>query len=107
MAELKLGRMVRHAHQASSLSSNLQAVHMKTGKWTREEDAKLEQCMRKCPKDENRYTWDKIAQIAGLERSGKSCRHRWTNYLRPGIKRGKFSEEEKQIIYLQSIFGNR
>lgn len=108
LAELKLGRTVRHSDQVASLSSNLQAVHMKKGRWSREEDAKLEQCMRDCPKDENRNTWDEIAQIAGLERCGKSCRLRWTNYLRPDIKRGKFSEEEEeQIIYLHSLFGNR
>ena len=45
---------------------------------------------------------------AGLERCGKSCRLRWTNYLRPDIKRGRFSfEEEETIIQLHSILGNK
>lgn len=44
----------------------------------------------------------------GLQRCGKSCRLRWTNYLRPDIKRGKFSfEEEETIIHLHSILGNK
>ena len=44
----------------------------------------------------------------GLLRCGKSCRLRWTNYLRPDIKRGKFSEEEDQIILnLHVLLGNR
>ena len=32
----------------------------------------------------------------GLQRCGKSCRLRWTNYLRPDIKRGRFSFEEEE-----------
>lgn len=44
----------------------------------------------------------------GLMRCSKSCRLRWTNYLRPGIKRGNFTEEEeKLIIHLQVLLGNR
>jgi myb proto-oncogene protein len=45
---------------------------------------------------------------AGLNRCGKSCRLRWTNYLRPDIKRGKFSQEEEQtILHLHSVLGNK
>ncbi|GKC29405.1 transcription factor MYB41 [Tanacetum coccineum] len=44
----------------------------------------------------------------GLQRCGKSCRLRWTNYLRPDIKRGRFSfEEEESIIQLHSALGNK
>ena len=44
----------------------------------------------------------------GLQRCGKSCRLRWTNYLRPDIKRGKFSlQEEQTIIQLHALLGNR
>ncbi|KAL5981552.1 hypothetical protein ACLOJK_015614 [Asimina triloba] len=43
-----------------------------------------------------------------LLRCGKSCRLRWTNYLRPDIKRGPFTpDEEKTIIQLHAIVGNR
>ncbi|KAA8543365.1 hypothetical protein F0562_021140 [Nyssa sinensis] len=43
-----------------------------------------------------------------LLRCGKSCRLRWTNYLRPDIKRGNFSkDEEDAIINLHAILGNR
>jgi myb proto-oncogene protein len=46
--------------------------------------------------------------FAGLNRCGKSCRLRWTNYLRPDIKRGKFSQEEEQtILHLHSVLGNK
>nr|XP_017251441.1 PREDICTED: myb-related protein 306-like [Daucus carota subsp. sativus] len=41
-------------------------------------------------------------------RCSKSCRLRWTNYLRPGIKRGNFTpHEEGMIIHLQSLLGNK
>ncbi|XP_015899726.1 transcription factor MYB60 isoform X2 [Ziziphus jujuba] len=44
----------------------------------------------------------------GLLRCSKSCRLRWTNYLRPGIKRGNFTpHEEGMIIHLQALLGNK
>lgn len=44
----------------------------------------------------------------GLQRCGKSCRLRWTNYLRPDLKHGQFSDAEEQtIVKLHSIVGNR
>ncbi|MEF3019391.1 Myb-like DNA-binding domain-containing protein, partial [Pseudomonas aeruginosa] len=49
-----------------------------------------------------------IPQKAGLKRCGKSCRLRWTNYLKPEIKRGEFSSEEEQIIImLHASRGNK
>ncbi|KAH7513879.1 hypothetical protein FEM48_Zijuj11G0029500 [Ziziphus jujuba var. spinosa] len=46
--------------------------------------------------------------FSGLQRCGKSCRLRWLNYLRPDIKRGGFTtEEEKLIINLHGVVGNR
>lgn len=49
-----------------------------------------------------------ILLCIGLQRCGKSCRLRWTNYLRPDIKRGKFSSQEEQtIIQLHALLGNR
>jgi len=46
--------------------------------------------------------------MAGLQRCGKSCRLRWTNYLRPDLKHGEFTDAEEQtIIKLHSVVGNR
>jgi transcription factor MYB, plant len=43
-----------------------------------------------------------------LQRCGKSCRLRWTNYLRPDLKHGEFTDAEEQtIIKLHSVVGNR
>lgn len=44
----------------------------------------------------------------GLLRCGKSCRMRWINYLRPDIRKDGFTpEEDKLIISLHGIVGNR
>jgi hypothetical protein len=44
----------------------------------------------------------------GLQRCRKSCRLRWINYLRPGLKRGSFSPQEAAlIIELHRSLGNR
>ncbi|KAG2584086.1 hypothetical protein PVAP13_6KG271100 [Panicum virgatum] len=49
-----------------------------------------------------------LRRQVSLQRCGKSCRLRWTNYLRPDIKRGKFSlQEEQTIIQLHALLGNR
>ncbi|KAH6792856.1 MYB-like 102 [Perilla frutescens var. hirtella] len=77
---------------------------LKKGPWTPEEDQKLTDYIQK-----NGYgNWRTLPKNAGLQRCGKSCRLRWTNYLRPDIKRGRFSlEEEETIIELHSILGNK
>ncbi|KAK6124013.1 hypothetical protein DH2020_042229 [Rehmannia glutinosa] len=77
---------------------------LKKGPWTPEEDQKLIDYIQK-----NGYgNWRTLPKNAGLQRCGKSCRLRWTNYLRPDIKRGRFSfEEEETIIQLHSVLGNK
>ncbi|KAK8716698.1 hypothetical protein V6N13_044002 [Hibiscus sabdariffa] len=52
--------------------------------------------------------WRNLPHKAGLNRCGKSCRLRWMNYLRPGIKRGNISPDEQDlIIRLHRLLGNR
>ncbi|KAG5044147.1 hypothetical protein JHK87_008062 [Glycine soja] len=44
----------------------------------------------------------------GLKRSGKSCRLRWLNYLRPDVRRGNITlQEQITILELHSRWGNR
>ncbi|KAL3834941.1 hypothetical protein ACJIZ3_009677 [Penstemon smallii] len=77
---------------------------LKKGSWTPEEDEKLIEYMQK----HGVGSWQFVPKKAGLNRCGKSCRLRWTNYLRPDIKRGNFSlDEEQTIIHLHSILGNK
>ncbi|OIT40533.1 PREDICTED: protein ODORANT1-like [Nicotiana attenuata] len=77
---------------------------LKKGPWTSEEDNKLIEYIQV----HGPGNWRSLPKNAGLQRCGKSCRLRWTNYLRPDIKRGRFSfEEEETIIQLHSVLGNK
>ncbi|XVE59206.1 hypothetical protein DITRI_Ditri05aG0027100 [Diplodiscus trichospermus] len=47
-------------------------------------------------------------KMIGLNRTGKSCRLRWVNYLHPGLKRGKMTpQEERLVLDLHAKWGNR
>ncbi|XP_038998286.1 MYB-like transcription factor EOBI [Hibiscus syriacus] len=77
---------------------------VKKGTWTSDEDQKLIAYIMRY----GIWNWNEMPRFAGLRRSGKSCRLRWMNYLRPNIRRGNFSrEEEETIIHLQRELGNR
>ncbi|XP_073000665.1 transcription factor MYB17-like [Typha latifolia] len=77
---------------------------LKKGPWTPEEDKILIDYVQ----TNGHGSWRSLPKLAGLLRCGKSCRLRWTNYLRPDIKRGPFTaEEEKSIIQLHAIVGNK
>ncbi|XVF85896.1 hypothetical protein PTKIN_Ptkin17bG0154700 [Pterospermum kingtungense] len=79
-------------------------VGLKKGPWTPEEDKKLLDYIE----EHGHGSWRALPAKAGLQRCGKSCRLRWINYLRPDIKRGKFSlQEEQTIIQLHALLGNR
>ncbi|KAF0900422.1 hypothetical protein E2562_031598 [Oryza meyeriana var. granulata] len=77
---------------------------VKRGLWSPEEDEKLIRYIT----THGYGCWSEVPEKAGLQRCGKSCRLRWINYLRPDIRRGRFTaEEEKLIISLHAIVGNR
>uniref|UniRef100_J3M0X7 Uncharacterized protein n=1 Tax=Oryza brachyantha TaxID=4533 RepID=J3M0X7_ORYBR len=79
---------------------------VKKGPWTEEEDRALVEHIKK--QGGHVGSWRSLPRAAGLNRCGKSCRLRWTNYLRPDIKRGNFSdEEERLIVRLHAALGNK
>nr|KYP41919.1 Transcription factor MYB48 [Cajanus cajan] len=82
----------------------MQGEHLRKGTWLQEEDEQLTNFVALL----GERRWDSLAKLAGLRRSGKSCRLRWMNYLRPNLKHGPFSgEEEKLIVQLQQQLGNK
>ncbi|KAL7148951.1 hypothetical protein ABFS83_05G007700 [Erythranthe nasuta] len=86
-----------------TINGGYEKVELKKGPWTREEDQKLLAYVE----EHGHGSWRALPAKAGLQRCGKSCRLRWTNYLRPDIKRGKFtSQEEKDIMRLHALLGN-
>ncbi|KAL7232359.1 hypothetical protein ACSBR2_010392 [Camellia fascicularis] len=79
-------------------------VGVKKGPWTPEEDIMLVSYVQ----EHGPGNWRAVPTNTGLRRCSKSCRLRWANYLRPGIKRGSFTDhEEKIIIQLQALLGNK
>nr|ASR18114.1 R2R3MYB29 [Ginkgo biloba] len=77
---------------------------VRKGPWTVEEDMRLIRYIT--VHGEGR--WNFLAKAAGLKRSGKSCRLRWVNYLRPDLKRGNITaDEERLILDLHARWGNR
>uniref|UniRef100_A0A0D9V7Y1 Uncharacterized protein n=1 Tax=Leersia perrieri TaxID=77586 RepID=A0A0D9V7Y1_9ORYZ len=73
------------------------------GAWTRQEDEVLKQMVilhgdRK---------WAAIAKSLP-DRIGKQCRERWTNHLRPDIKKDVWTEEDDRVlIEAHKAYGNR
>ncbi|KZV45655.1 hypothetical protein F511_02315 [Dorcoceras hygrometricum] len=79
-------------------------ANVKRGPWTPEEDAKILAYVA----SHGIGNWTSVPQKAGLNRCGKSCRLRWTNYLRPDLKHDNFTpEEEECILELHKTIGSR
>ncbi|EYU17603.1 hypothetical protein ABFS82_07G106400 [Erythranthe guttata] len=79
-------------------------VGLNRGPWSAEEDTLLTTYIQLHGEGQ----WRFLPNKAGLLRCGKSCRLRWMNYLRPGLKRGNISEDEEDLIVrLHGILGNR
>ncbi|KMZ65523.1 Transcription factor WER [Zostera marina] len=79
-------------------------VILRRGLWTMEEDAALINYVS----DNGEGQWNSVARCSGLKRTGKSCRLRWMNYLRPDIRRGNITPEELLLILeLHCRWGNR
>ncbi|KAK4717450.1 hypothetical protein R3W88_015788 [Solanum pinnatisectum] len=80
------------------------SMEMKKGPWSPDEDSKLIHSISLF----GQGRWDSLAHVAGLKRSGKSCRLRWLNFLRPNLRRGKITPQEQLLILLLHFrFGNR
>ncbi|PON85042.1 Octamer-binding transcription factor, partial [Trema orientale] len=77
---------------------------VRKGAWTPEEDILLKECIDMYGEGK----WHLVPARAGLNRCRKSCRLRWLNYLKPDIKRGKFTVDEVDLILrLHKLLGNR
>ncbi|KAM7488018.1 hypothetical protein LguiB_025502 [Lonicera macranthoides] len=81
-----------------------QMMDLRRGPWTVEEDITLINYIG----HHGEGRWNSLARCAGLKRTGKSCRLRWLNYLRPDVRRGNITlEEQLLILELHSRWGNR
>ncbi|KAA8515048.1 hypothetical protein F0562_018165 [Nyssa sinensis] len=88
----------------SASSSSDEDVELRRGPWTLEEDTLLIRYIS-C---HGEGRWNLLAKRSGLRRTGKSCRLRWMNYLKPDVKRGNLTPQEQILILeLHSKWGNR
>ncbi|KAJ8753702.1 hypothetical protein K2173_026378 [Erythroxylum novogranatense] len=88
----------------STSSCSVDDSDLRRGPWTLEEDNLLIRYIAR----HGEGRWNLVAERAGLRRTGKSCRLRWLNYLKPDVKRGNFSLQEQLLILdLHSNWGNR
>ncbi|TKW13657.1 hypothetical protein SEVIR_5G115600v4 [Setaria viridis] len=97
-------RKPSHGDTAGAGNGGTEATKERKGLWSPEEDERLFAQITY----HGVSTWSSVAQLAGLRRSGKSCRLRWMNYLRPDLKKEPISKREEEIIIsLQRSLGNR
>ncbi|KAF2324832.1 hypothetical protein GH714_017771 [Hevea brasiliensis] len=94
----------------SSSSEDDSSDKLRRGPWTLEEDNLLVHYIAR----HGEGRWNLLAKCAGnqellgLRRTGKSCRLRWLNYLKPDVKRGNLTPQEQLLILdLHSKWGNR
>ncbi|KAE8651255.1 myb-related protein 305 [Cucumis sativus] len=81
-----------------------QDVEVRKGPWTMEEDLILINYIA----NHGEGVWNSLAKSAGLKRTGKSCRLRWLNYLRPDVRRGNITPDEQLLIMeLHAKWGNK
>ncbi|KAL9332349.1 hypothetical protein ACSQ67_001959 [Phaseolus vulgaris] len=79
---------------SGTYGSSEEEMSITKGPWTEEEDSVLSDYI--------------TLHGEGLKRTGKSCRLRWLNYLRPNVRRGNITlQEQLMILDLHSRWGNR
>lgn len=71
-------------------------VKQKPRYWNEEEDALLREAIKKHG-TEGYHTWKEVAKHVP-NRSYRECMQRWTKVLAPGLKKGKWSAEEDQLL---------
>ncbi|KAK7379071.1 hypothetical protein VNO80_04524 [Phaseolus coccineus] len=89
---------------SGTYGSSEEEMSITKGPWTEEEDSVLSDYITL----HGEGHWNSVARYTGLKRTGKSCRLRWLNYLRPNVRRGNITlQEQLMILDLHSRWGNR
>ncbi|XP_061366235.1 transcription factor MYB108-like [Gastrolobium bilobum] len=87
-----------------SIQQGEDEMGLRKGPWSAEEDTILVNHVT----THGDRRWNSVARCTGLKRTGKSCRLRWLNYLRPDVRRGNITlQEQIMILDLHSRWGNR
>lgn len=92
--ELEYGGIEYAPYSPSSVEQEY-AVTPKTGRWTKHEDELLRQAVT----DYGPKSWKRISEAAfDARRSDVQCLHRWQKVLKPGLKKGQWTEEEDNRV---------
>ncbi|KAL3921726.1 MAG: hypothetical protein SGILL_002595 [Bacillariaceae sp.] len=63
--------------------------------WSKEDDMRLSEIMKKY---KNPRDWEPIAKEHGMGKSAKECHERWIRYLKPGVRKGQWTDQEDAIV---------
>lgn len=63
--------------------------------WTKDDDLRLSEVMKKF---KNPRDWEPIAKEHGSGKSAKECHERWIRYLKPGVRKGQWTDHEDAIV---------
>lgn len=63
--------------------------------WTKDDDIRLTEIMKKY---KNPRDWEPIAKEHGCGKSAKECHERWIRYLKPGVRKGQWTDQEDAIV---------
>ena len=69
---------------------------LRTGSWLADEEERLRGAMKETHAN-SKTKWRVAAQAVG-SRNARGCQRHWENNLRPGLKKGDWSEEEKEEL---------
>ena len=93
----------------SSIDPNITTNHTfriikKRMPWSEEEDKSIKTLVSKY----GTGNWTLISNEMGQNRSGKQCRERWYNQLKPNVKKNNWTDEEENILFTKHMqFGNK
>jgi len=63
--------------------------------WSKDDDSRLSEIMKKykTPRD-----WEPIAREHARGKTAKECHERWIRYLKPGVRKGQWTDHEDAIV---------
>ena len=63
--------------------------------WSKDDDSRLTEIMKKY---KNPRDWEPIAKEHSMGKSAKECHERWIRYLKPGVRKGQWTDQEDSIV---------
>ena len=86
-----IGSQFSHLRTTNSLGSSGGS----SGGWDKDDDEALMQIMKKIKNPKN---WEPIAKRLNRNKTPREVQERWTRYLKPGSRKGQWTDEEDAIV---------